>query len=207
MNLSQFISEGRIEDVPKINKLYHRTNLDSLIKILSSKKLLGFKYPHNVETKIRGHLDPYLQIKHHEIATARKDAFTTIDKSPPEYQERLSLGVGAVEFELYKDRIRTLRSINIEPIDEYRAREREERIVIKKGDSIPLDKKYMIINIKTRELDKDFEYNIIDLGKTRARKKLLVLKELIKDNLEMFNKDVGFNYFTNWLDDKIKKIK
>lgn len=207
MKVSSCVNEA-LQDISTENKLYHRTNLEALIKILQQKKLKGFKYIDNVERKIKGYTDPYLQIKYPEIATARKDAFTTIDRSGPKYKERLSLGVGAIEFELYKDRIRTLRSVNIEPLDEYRAREREERIVLKKVDYIPVNTKYMTINIKPKDLDKDYRDSFDeDISKKIILEDLITLRKLIRENLYMFNKDHNFRYFIAWLEDKMKELR
>lgn len=98
MKLDNILNEA-LEDIPSTNKLYHRTNLKALSGILSSKSINGTVYE-------IGSGKP-------EISLGRKSVFSTIDNTKGSHEEKFGVSDKAtcVEFEIYIDRLKTLRNI------------------------------------------------------------------------------------------------
>ena len=113
------ILQEELKDIPIKEKLYHRTNLKNLIKIIKSGHIKGSE-TYGKERDKRGQS---------EIASARKSTFSSIDslrkKDPKGFKLRmlgLSDRVGAVEIVLFKDRVvgsHLTRGIKKRPISEF----------------------------------------------------------------------------------------
>jgi len=113
------ILQEELKDIPIREKLYHRTNLKNLIKIIKSGHIKGSE-TYGKERDKRGQS---------EIASARKSTFSSIDslrkKDPKGFKLRmlgLSDRVGAVEIVLFKDRVvgsHLTRGIKKRPISEF----------------------------------------------------------------------------------------
>lgn len=101
MNIQQL--QEALTDISTENKLFHYTNINSLISILRHGFLKGFSYPANTTNN-----------KKPEIATIRKAAIT--DKK---VFDNLSSSVGSAQFTLYVDRIKaSVRNATVKPIAE-----------------------------------------------------------------------------------------
>jgi hypothetical protein len=113
MKIKEILNEA-LKDISTENKVYHRTSVPILYHILSSGKLSSSFYPSNTYNEINKEKIPH---KQKEIATARKSTFSALDKNFGN-KEQLSSNIGYIEFEIYKDRVKTLRNVKIKPIAE-----------------------------------------------------------------------------------------
>jgi hypothetical protein len=94
-----------------------------------------------------------------EIATARKSTFSTYDKIK---KDKISRNIGSAEFQIYKDRISTLRGIKIKPISEYSLffkREFEKDLDIYPENIQEVIKNFIISFFKNENIDYRKEEN------------------------------------------------
>ena len=104
--LKEEVLVEELRDIPRKNKLYHRTNLNALMGILKEGRIYSNFYKNNQDKWA--------------VCLGRKATFSTLDNSKEE--RMLSENIGKVELIFFRDRIahhKDLRGAKIKPVSEY----------------------------------------------------------------------------------------